>query len=515
MEPMSASTQARFGRALFGRAMALGVILSAGLLAACVVGPNYHRPAVQAPPAWKEAPPPGWKNATPREEISKGNWWSVFGDSQLDQLEAESTAANPSLQAAVARLEQARAAARVTRANLRPAVELNPSVVTSRQSGNRPVPPPVRANPFTSTTFTLPFDAGYEADVWGSVRRSLESAQAGAQASAADYENLLLTLRSEVAQDYFYIRYLDDDRAILRDNIELLKRAVRLTEVRHAGGVASGLDVSEARTLLASTEAQYAGTARDRAQFEHALAVLVGKSPAEFSLAEAPPAKGAVPPVVPAGLPSDLLERRPDIARAERLMASANAGIGVARAAFFPAVGLTAGAGYASTDLIKLFNLPSAMWSLGASAAAPLYEGGRLKAGLEQAQAAYTESVANYRQQILTAFQEVEDGLSGLRVLEEQQDAQNKAVDSSLETANISTARYKEGLANYLEVIVAQRAVLDNQRLDAQIRELRFATTVQLIKALGGGWSESHPAIYSSGAQPAGAQPSPARTASP
>lgn len=497
-------------RVFLKRTVRVCLVMSAGLLAACVVGPNYHRPAVETPSAWKEAPPAGWKNATPHEEISKGSWWSVFGDPELDRLETEATTANPSLQAAVARLEQARAAARVTRADLRPAVALDPSVVPSRQSGNRPVPPPVHANPFTSTTFSLPFDASYEADVWGRARRSLESSQAVAQASAADYENLLLTLRSEVAQDYFYIRYLDDDRAILRDNIELLKRALQLTEVRHAGGAASGLDVSEAKTLLAATEAQYAGTARDRAQFEHALAVMVGKPPAEFTLAEAPPARGVAPPAIPAGLPSDLLERRPDIAGAERLMASANAGIGVARSAFFPTIGLTAGAGYVSSDLIKLFNLPSAAWSLGASAAAPLYEGGRLKANLERAQAAYAESVANYRQQVLTAFQEVEDGVSGLRALEEQQAAQAKAVDSALQTAGISTARYKEGLANYLEVIEAQRAVLDNQRLDAQIRELRLAITLQLIKALGGGWEASHPAIYSSGAQP-----SPARTTSP
>ncbi len=478
------------------------MVLSFALLAACVVGPNYHRPSVQAPVAWKESPPAGWKNATPHEEIAKGNWWSVFADSQLDQLEAQATSGNLSLQAAMARLEQARAAARITRAQLRPSVEVDPSVLSTRQSGNRPVPPPVHASPFTSTTFTLPFDASYEADVWGRARRSLESSQAVAQASAADYQNLLLTLQSEVAQDYFYIRYLDDNRAILRDNIDLLKKAVQLTEVRHAGGVASGLDVSEAQTLLATTESQYAGTARDRAQFEHALGALVGKPPAEFSLAEAPPPKGAEPPAIPAGLPSDLLERRPDIAQAERLMASANAGIGVARAAFFPAIGLTASAGYVSNDLIKLFNLPSAMWSMGAAAAAPLYEGGRLKANLEQARAAYAESVANYRQQVLTAFQEVEDGLSGLRVLEQQQATQGKAVDSALHTAQIFTARYKEGLANYLEVIDAQRAVLDNQQLDAQIRELRFATTVQFIKALGGGWVESHPAIYASGSQP-------------
>lgn len=490
----------------------LFLIFSAGFLAACLKGPDYHRPAVETPAAWKETPPAGWKTATPHEEISKGNWWSVFGDAELDQLQSQATTGNPSLAAAVARLEQARAAARVSRADLRPSVALDPSIVPSRQSGNRPVPPPVRANPFTATTFTLPLDVSYEADVWGRARRSLESAAARSQASAADYQNLLLALHSELAQDYFYIRYLDDDRAILRDNIDLLKRALQLTEVRHAGGAASGLDVSEARTLLAATQAEYEGTARDRAQYEHALAVLVGKPPSEFSLLEVPPVprRGVTPPAIPAGLPSDLLERRPDVAEAERGMASANAGIGVARAAFFPAIGLTASAGYVSSDLIKLFNLPSAAWTLGASAAAPLYEGGRLKANLEQARAAYDESVANYRQQVLTAFREVEDGLSGLRVLEDQQAAQERAVDAAVQTANISTARYKEGLANYLEVIDAQRTVLDNQRLDAQIRELRLATTVQLIKALGGGWEESHPAIYSSAPQPPTA-----RTATP
>ncbi|MBZ5544697.1 MAG: efflux transporter outer membrane subunit [Acidobacteriia bacterium] len=309
------------------RTVGTGLVACALCLTGCVAGPNYQRPSVQTPSAWKEAPPAGWKNATPHDEISKGNWWQAFSDAELDQLETQATADSQSLKAAAARLAQARAVARITRADLRPTVTLDPSAARSRQSANRPVPPPLRTNPFTSSTFTLPLDVSYEADVWGRVRRSLESSQAQAQASAADYQNLLLALRAEVAQDYFHIRYLDDDRAILRENIELLKRALQLTEVRHAGGAASGLDVSEARTLLEATQAGYDGTERERSQFEHALAVLVGKPAAEFSLPEAP--LRLKPPAIPAGLPSDLLERRPDIAEAERLMVAASAQIGV------------------------------------------------------------------------------------------------------------------------------------------------------------------------------------------
>lgn len=481
------------------RAAGLAGAFLALFVSGCTVGPNYKRPSVEVPSSYKEPPPQGWKEAAPHDEIAKGNWWETFGDSQLNDFEKQALASNQTLQAAVARVIQARASVRVTRADLFPAVNADPSASRARESGTRPNPPGFIGGAFTANTITLPLDVSYEVDLWGRVRRSVESARAQAQASQADYENILLTLKSDVAQNYFSLRYLDVDREILSGNIELLKKALDLTQTRHSGGVASGLDVSEAETLLATTQATYAGLRVQRAQFEHALAVLVGKPAAEFSVPEKPLV--LEPPAIPAGLPSDLLERRPDIARAERLMASANAQVGVARAAFFPSLNLTGSAGYLSDDLVKLFNLSSTVWSLAAGASQPLFAGGRISANYERSRAAYDESAANYRQQVLLAFQEVEDGLSGLRVLEEQEAAQNKAVESSRRTVKISTARYKEGLANFLEVIDAERTVLENEQESAQLRELRLLTTVQFIKALGGGWQESK--IYSDSQSPA------------
>ncbi len=475
------------------RVASLAGVFVALFICGCTVGPNYKRPSVDVPSSYKEPPPQGWKEAAPHDEIAKGNWWEAFSDSQLNDLETQALALNQTLQAAVARVIQARASVRVTRADIFPAVNVDPSAGRARQSGTRPNPPGFAGTAFTANTITLPLDVSYEVDLWGRVRRSVESARAQAQASQADYENILLTLKSDVAQNYFSLRYVDVDRRILSNNIELLKKALDLTQTRHSGGVASGLDVSEAETLLATTQATYAGLGLQRAQFEHALAVLVGKTAAEFSIPEKPLV--LEPPAIPPGLPSDLLERRPDIARAERVMASANAQIGVARAAFFPSLNLTGSAGYLSDDLVKLFNLSSTIWSVAAGASQPLYAGGRISANFERSKAAYDESAANYRQQVLLAFQEVEDGLSGLRVLEEQEAAQNKAVASSRKTVDISTARYKEGLANFLEVIDAERTVLENEQESAQLRELRLLTTVQFIKALGGGWQESK--IYS------------------
>jgi outer membrane protein, multidrug efflux system len=480
-------------------AAGLAAVFVALCFSGCTVGPNYKRPSVEVPTAFKEPPPQGWKEAAPHDEIAKGNWWEAFGDPQLNDLETQALAASPTLQAAVARVTQARANVRITRAALFPTVNVAPSVARERESAVGSDAPNTINRPFTNNVITLPLDVSYEVDLWGRVRRSVESSRAQAQASQADYENILLTLKSDVAQNYFSLRYVDIDRGILSNNIELLKKALDLTEARHSGGVASGLDVSEAETLLATTQATYIGFGVQRAQFEHALAVLVGKPAAEFSV---PEKKSALePPAIPPGLPSDLLERRPDVAEAERQMASANAQIGVARAAFFPALNLTGGAGYLSDDLVKLFNVSSTIWSIAANASQPLYAGGAISANYVRARAAYDESAANYRQQVLVAFKEVEDGLSGLRILEEQEAAQNKAVDSSRKTLTISTSRYKEGLANFLEVIDAQRDVLQNEQESAQLRELRLLTTVQFIQALGGGWQESK--IYSDSQAPA------------
>ena len=459
-------------------------------MAGCTVGPNYHSPSVEVPSSFKEAPPAGWKAATPNDAIAKGNWWEVFGDSKLNELESQAMVNNPPLQAAMARVAQARAQFRITRADLYPTVTLDPSASRTRYSGTRENPPGFTTTPYTDNTLNLPVDLNYEIDLWGRVRRATESARSQYQATEADYENILLTLKSDIAQNYLSLRYVDTDREILKGNIDLLEKALKLTQARHSGGVASGLDVSEAETLLATIQAQFVGLGVQRAQFEHALALLVGKPASDFTVPENPLV--LEPPQIPVGLPSDLLERRPDIAESERLMAAANAQIGVARAAFFPSLSLTGtSVGYQTDNIAQLFNLSSAVWTAMAGASQPLFEGERLTANLARARAAYDENVANYREQVLTGFKEVEDGLAGLRVLEDQEATQNRAVVAARKTAEISTARYKEGLANYLEVIDAQRTVLDNEVLSAQLREYRLLTTVQLIKALGGGWQDS------------------------
>jgi multidrug efflux system outer membrane protein len=476
------------------------------LLAGCTVGPNYQRAAVPAPPAWKETPPAGWKDATPRDDISKGNWWEVFGDAQLNDLEIQAIAGNPGLQAAVQRVLEARAQAKVTRAQQYPNVTAAPSLSGARASGTRPIPPGTTASAYSYEQIVLPADVSYEVDLWGGIRRAVESANAQVQASVADYENVLLTLKSDVAEFYIMERYIDQELLILKDNIDLQQKALELTQVRHDGGVASGLDVSEAETLLDTTQAMYIGLGVQRTQFEHALAVLLGKAPAEFSLPEA--TLNLSPPAIPPGLPSDLLERRPDIAKAERAMAANNAQIGVARAAFFPSLSLTGSGGLLGSGIGNLFTLPSLVWSAAGSVTAPLFTGGSLQGNLAHAQATYEESVANYRQQVLSAFQEVEDGLSGLRVLEEQAGAYEKAVQSAQQTVDISTSRYREGLATFLEVITAQVTLLDNELVRDQILEQRLLTTVQLIQALGGGWQDS--TVYSTSSGPAANAPKPA-----
>jgi NodT family efflux transporter outer membrane factor (OMF) lipoprotein len=480
----------------------LGVLAAAAILiTGCrPVGPNYNRPPAITTTAWKEQPPEGWKNATPSDNIGKGNWWEIFSDPQLNDLETQAIAANQNLKAAVQRVLEARANAKATRANLYPSVNANPFVDRERISGTAPVPPGTNEAAYSASTFSLPVDASYELDLWGQIRRAIESANALTQVQVADYENVLLTLKSDVAEYYVMLHYIDHERAILRDNIDLQQKALELAQVRHNGGVASGLDVSEAATLLDTTEGDYAGLGVQRAQFEHALAVLVGKPPAAFSVPEK--ALDLKPPVIPPGLPSDLLERRPDVAAAERTMDSDNAQIGVARAAYFPNVALTGNGGFLSAGLLQLFTAPSLVWEAAAGATQPLYAGGRLSAGVERARATYEESVDNYRQQVLMAFQEVEDGLSGLRVLEEQAAAYDKAVQSAQETVDISTSRYREGLAEYIEVITAETSLLANERAADEILEQRLLTTVQLIQALGGGWQDSR--IYSSSTALAG-----------
>ncbi len=413
------------------RAASVAAAVVALWFSGCTVGPNYKRPSVDVPSSYKEPPPQGWKEAAPHDEIAKGNWWEAFGDSQLNDLETQALASSPTLLAAVARVTQARASVRITRADLFPTVNAR-SIGGARARIRHPAESArvSSAAAFTANTITLPLDVSYEVDLWGRVRRSVESARAQAQASQADYENILLTLKSDVAQNYFSLRYVDVDRGILRDNIELLKKALDLTQVRHSGGVASGLDVSEAETLAGDNGSDVCGAG----SAARAIRARAGRSCRQACRGIFGAGKGrwfsSRPRFLRACLPISSSGGRTS-REAERLMASANAQIGVARAAFFPSLNLTGSAGYLSDDLLKLFNLSSTVWSVAAGASQPLYAGGRISANLVRARAAYDESVANYRQQVLVAFQEVEDGLSGLRVLEEQEAAQNKAVESS------------------------------------------------------------------------------------
>jgi len=465
------------------RILLVALLLPAG----CTVGPDYERPAADAPPAWKEAGP--WKAAAPRDAIAKGAWWEVFGDPVLNDLEARAAAANPDLKAAVARVSQARAVARLTESDFYPTISLNPGVERERFTENRTVQPTNLVKSYTANTFRVPVDLSYEVDLWGRVRRSVEASTASAEAAVAGYETVRLTMHADVASAYFALRGIDSDRGVLRRTIEFRRESLRLAQARLRLGAGSDLDVSRAETELTTTEAESIGLERRRAEIEHALAVLTGRAPSELSIPDKP--LDLEPPAIPAGLPSDLLERRPDVAEAERRLAASNAEIGIATAAYYPSLSLTAGAGFESRELKSVFDWESRVWALGAGLAAPLYLGGRVDADVDRARARYEEQVSGYRSRLLTAFQEVEDGLSGLRVLAQQAEAQARAVASSRRTAALSTSRYKAGLVSYFEVVDAERTALQSERVATQIRSQRLVTSVFLIKALGGGWQDS------------------------
>jgi multidrug efflux system outer membrane protein len=462
--------------------------LSANLFAGLKVGPDYHRPTTPTTAQYADADLGTWKEAVPADAIARGDWWSVFNDPVLNDLERDAALSNQDLKAAIARVTQARALARDAKADFFPSLTLDPSMSRSRfsENGFNPMPKQI------GNDFRVPLDLSYELDLWGRVRRSFEGANADAQARLAAFENTLLVLKADVAQNYFALRTLDTERAILRNTIQLRREAVDLVSARFKGGTASELDVSRAETELNSTQAELLAVDRRRSEVEHALAVLVGKQATEFAVMELPLDANALPPVIPAGLPAELLERRPDIAEAERNLAAANARIGVAKAAFFPVVRVTGAAGFESFDVDTLFNWESRVWSIGPSITLPLFQGGRNRANLKRSQAAFDEIVANYRQQILIAFKEVQDALTGARLLSEQAQAQDRSRASARKTADISNARYRAGLVSYLEVVDSERTALNAERESARISGQRLVTSVQLIKALGGGWGDSN-----------------------
>jgi len=459
--------------------------LCAAVLAGCAVGPDYKRPPPgPLPERWKAGSP--WKEGQPRDAEIKQNFWEVFDDAVLSGLELEATTNNPNLRAAFERVEQSRAIARISRADLFPGVTFDPNGNRTRYSPSRSVQPNSLVLGYTGNQFVLPLDLSYEVDLWGRVRRSFRAAREQAQASAATYQNVLLSLQADVAQTYFMIRSVDLDRHVVAETIELRKKNLALVESLHKGGADSEVDVAEAETELASAQADYVGLDLSRAQLENALGVLCGQTSSSFSLAET--VRFYQPPAIPIGLPADLLERRPDVAESERTMAAVSEGIGIAKAAYFPAIQLTGAAGTESVDLQNVFNWENRMWSIGPNISLPVFEAGRIRAGVQRAQAAYQEAVAQYRSQVLVAFHEVEDGLIGLRLLKAQFEAQMRAVDGAKKGADLSRARYKEGLASYFEVVLADRTMLENEITAYELNGQRMVTTVLLIKALGGGW---------------------------
>jgi NodT family efflux transporter outer membrane factor (OMF) lipoprotein len=461
-------------------------ILLTGLLAGCAVGPNYRRPLVQTPPTYTTQAP--WRVAAPKDSLPKEAWWEIFNDAELNEYEQQLLKANQSLEAARHRLNQARALARVTSAGFFPTFNADPGASRNRYSANRPeTPTPGIA--LTQSTYQIPFLLNYEPDLFGSVRRNLQASNASLQSTAADFYNARLVLTAELAADYFSLRELDAEMRVVQESVEIQQRGLQLVESRHTGGVASGLDLAQQQTLLDSTVAQLYLVQQQRAQFEHAIAVLTGNPASTFNVPVRP--LKAEPPLVPLGVPSDLLERRPDVASAERQMAYENALVGVATAAFYPQLTISGGGGFQSTNLSNLISAPNAIWSLGADVLQPIFQGGRNRANLEAAKAAYEAAVANYRESVLTAFQEVEDGLSGLNALSQASASQTAAVEDAQRALQLANNRYTGGVTSYLDVITAQAALLSNQRLATQLRGQQLVTSVYLVKALGGGWDAS------------------------
>ncbi len=457
--------------------------LAALLLGGCTVGPKYVRPTAKVPPQYKEAG--DWMPAQPSDDLSKGPWWRIYGDPQLNALEDQVTASNETLKAAQAQFLEARAAVRVARSPFFPVVTGGATASRTRTSQNKPSVTAAETN----NDFQLPFDVSYEPDVWGRVRRSVEAARSEAQATAADLASANLSLHAELALDYFQLRGLDSEQQLLNSTVTAYERTLELTRNRYQGGIASAVDVAQAQTQLETTRAEAADVGIQRAAFEHAIAMLIGKTSYEFTQVPLPLTYS--PPPIPVGLPSELLERRPDVAAAERRVQEANAQIGVARAAYFPSFSITGTGGFESARIGNLLEGPSGFWSLAGSAAELIFDGGQRRGLTEKARASYDQFVDNYRQTTLTAFQEVEDNLAALRILDSETTTQDAAVAAAQHSLDLSNSRYKGGVANYLEVTTAQSAALGDERAAVDVRTRRLVASVLLIKALGGGWNAS------------------------
>jgi len=475
--------------------VALLLVLLIVALEGCTVGPKYVKPTVPTTPAYKEQTPESfkesqqWQPAHPGDQTGRGNWWEIFGDPELNSLEEQIAGSNENLKVAEARFREARAAIRFNRAAQFPTVSTAPSLSYVKSSDFSPnFPSKIRQS--SKGDFVLPFDLSYEIDLWGRVRRSVAAAREEAQATAADYETAKLSLEAELALDYFELRSADAQKQLLDDTVKAYSDNLQLTYNRFKGGVAPRADVAQAQTQLDTTRVQDTDVTVQRAQFEHAIAILIGKPPAEFTLAAAPFSNQ--PPSIPIGVPSELLQRRPDIAAAERRVAEANQQIGIARAAYFPTVTLGGIAGFSGSQGSNWFGWPSGFWAVGPALAQTLFDGGRRRATSESARANYDATVATYRQTSLTAFQEVEDNVAALRILENETQQQQEAVASAQESLQLFTNRYKGGVDTYLQVITAQTIELANERNAIDIQRRRLDASVLLIKALGGGWNVSN-----------------------
>ena len=468
-------------------------------LAGCTVGPKYARPPAPVAPAYKELTPEnfkdtdGWKQAQPSDATLKGNWWEIFNDTQLNALEEQVNVSNQNIAAAAANFLAARALVRQTRAQYYPTISANPTITNSRPSLGQfggvsgvssASSPAFKLQSFTD--YSLAFDASWVPDFWGKIRNTFLSNAAAAQASAADLENIRLTAQAEVAVNYFEIRTQDRLKDLFDQTVAAYRDSLEVTQLQFNAGIASDEAVAQAETQLESTEAQDTALGIARAQFEHAIAMLIGQPASTFSLPQAP--LEANPPAIPFGLPSQILERRPDVASAERLMAQANAQVGLATAAYYPTVTLSGSAGFSNTSPTDWFTWPSRFWSAGPALAETLFEGGLRRATVQQFRASYDRSVANYRQIVLTAFQQVEDNLASLRILSQEIRQQDTAVNSAQRNLQLAQQRYQAGIDPYLNVITAQTTLLTNQQTAVNLRRDQMTASVQLIEALGGGW---------------------------
>ena len=469
----------------------------AALIAGCAVGPDYQRPSAGVPPSWQPEAP--WHEAAPGDAALKGNWWELFQDPALDPLVEKALVNNQNLRVAAARLQQSRDQLTIARSALFPAVELSGSASRAKDSANRPLAAYNQSNQSTvQNDFRLGPSVNYEVDLFGRVRREVEGARASAEQAEADFENTRLILMATLASDYFSVREVDAEMEVVRRSLDLQRDALKFVTSRHDLGFATGLDLAQQQALLDSSATQLELLQNQRAQFEHAIATLIGTPAPSFTL---PPSASIPPlPAVPLGLPSDLLQRRPDVASAERAMAAANARIGVARAAYFPSIDLAPGfgvpsVGWESNALASLFTAPSRLWSIGLSASQTLFDAGKTRANVRFADADYTAAVAAYRQTVLTAMEEVENGITGLASLERAETQAVASVRSAQRAYDIASERYKGGVDTYLDVITAEQTLLTNQRQAVQIQGQQFTTAVFLVKALGGGWSPPAPRV--------------------